>query len=49
VLCDEPLSINLALARHALDGSSLSVALRLAQARGWTLRARWLEAKIVLD
>jgi hypothetical protein len=48
-LHDEPLSINLALARHALNGSSLEEALNLAQARGWTLRARWLKAKIALD
>ena len=41
---DEPLFVNLALAQHALDGSSLEEALSLAQRRGWTWRVAQLVA-----
>ena len=44
VSADEPLAINLALAQHALDGSSVDDALRLAEQRGWTWRVAQLEA-----
>jgi DNA-binding SARP family transcriptional activator len=46
VLEDEPLAVNLALARQVLNGSSLEPAARLAQKRGWTLRSGWLEARM---
>jgi DNA-binding SARP family transcriptional activator/tetratricopeptide (TPR) repeat protein len=43
---DEPLTVNLALARYALDGSGFAEALNLARGRGWTLRVGWLEARV---